>query len=502
MSSSAQIQPPTGGWNTRDALADMPADHAVILDNWFPDNDTVELRKGFSEFATGMSGNIETLMNYAPQTGTDELFAANGSSIFDVSGSGAVGSAVVTGLSNARFQFVNIGTSGGQFLFCVNGADAPRNYNGTTWATTPAITGPTAANLIWCNLHQRRLWVGEANSLTAYYLAADAIGGAASSFSLASVARLGGYIMAMGTWTRDAGDGQDDVAIFITSEGEAIVYSGTDPASASTWALIGVFRIGKPIGRRCIVKAGGDLLIITDDGILPLSLILSVDRSQSERVALSAQIAPSVNEAVRNYGSTFGWELFLYPFGTMLIMNVPQGSGSYHQYVFNTISGAPCRFTGVNAICWALKDDDPYFGGTDGKVYKFDSGSSDNGENIEGDAQQAFNYFKSPGTVKAFKRVEVIFQSDGNPNAAIDLNTDFILKTPSVLSQASPSSSALWDTAKWDEDVWGGADQVYRGWRSVRGSGRSAAIRVRVSTTSGRPKWLATSYNYVRGGQL
>ena len=203
---------PVGGWDTREALADMPAKNAVIMDNWFPGTDKVTLRLGTAEHVTGLGGSVETLLEYTPLTGSGKLFGARGGNIYDVTTAGAVGSAAVTGKSNARWQQVQIGTAGGQFLLCMNGADAPLNFNGSAWATTPAITGPTAASLIWCNLHQRRLWVGEKESLTAWYLPVNSIGGAASSFSMAGVARLGGYIMAMGTWTRDAGDGVDDVA--------------------------------------------------------------------------------------------------------------------------------------------------------------------------------------------------------------------------------------------------------------------------------------------------
>jgi len=493
---------PVGGWDTREALADMPAKNAVIMDNWFPGTDKVTLRLGSAQHVTGLGGSVETLLEYTPLTGTGKLFGARGGSIYDVSTAGAVGAAVVTGKTNARWQQVQIGTAGGQFLLCMNGADAPLNFNGSAWATTPAITGPTASNLIWCNLHQRRLWVGEKESLTAWYLPVNSIGGAASSFSLAGVARLGGYIMAMGTWTRDAGDGVDDVAIFITSEGEAIVYQGTDPASTATWSLTGVFRIGKPIGRRCMIKAGGDLVISTQDGYVNAASILTVDRSEVQRVALSSQINKAVNDSVRSFGDLFGWQPFLYPQGTMMIFNVPQSSSVVYQHVFNTLTGAPCRFTGVNALCWALLNDAAYFGSADGTVYKFDTGNSDNGSAINGDALQAFNSFGVPGAVKRFGLVEPVFESIGNPNAALDLCTDYQVKAPSGVAAPSPSSSALWGVAKWGIGTWGTAVQVYKGWRGVRGIGRTAALRVRVSTTAARPSWIGTNFTFTPGGAL
>jgi hypothetical protein len=498
---SKSLPPPVGGWDTRNALADMPVENAVVLDNWFPSTDKVTARRGFAAYATGMTGAVETLLEYTGVDGVGKLYAANNGNIYSVTDSGAVGAAAVSGLSNDRWQQVQIGTSAGQFLFAVNGEDAPVSFNGSTWAN-PSISasGLTASSLIWCNLHQRRLWFGESASLKAWYLAVDSISGTPNGFSLAAAVKRGGYIVGMGTWTRDAGDGQDDVAVFITSEGEAVVYSGTDPASASTWVLVGRFDIGKPIGRRCMLKAGGDLVIVTQDGFIPMSAALTKDRSQTEIIALSAQINKAVNDAVRDYGSTFGWQPFIYPKGTQFIFNIPQANSTYNQFVFNTITGAPCRFTGINAVCWGIMGNNAYFGGTDGVVYLYDTGQSDGGANIEWDALQAFTYFQTPGRNKSFKRVEPIFQSDGNPNVALDLNTDFQIKTFEGVTAASPTSAALWGISLWGVGVWGSADQIYRGWRGVRGVGRAAAIRVRGASTTARPSWIATNFLYTEGG--
>lgn len=497
---SASLPAPVGGWDTENALADMPVENAIALDNWFPETDRVRLRRGSASFATGMSGAVETIMDYTALSGVSKAFAAAGGNIYDASASGAVGAAAVSGLSNNRWQHVNIGTAGGQFLFAVNGADTPRLYDGSSWSTA-SITGPTAASLIWCNLHQRRVWFGQSASLSAWYLAVNSISGAATEFSLAGIAKLGGYIMAMGTWTRDAGDGSDDVAVFLTSEGEAIVYAGTDPSSASTWSLIGVFRVGRPIGRRCMLKAGGDLLMITQDGLVPMSATLTRDRSQAQLVSLSRQINKAMNDSVRTYGSNFGWQPVLYPKGTMMLVNVPSSPNAV-QYAFNTLTGAPCRFTGMNAQCWGLVGDALYFGTTDGKTMLFDSGTSDNGTAIAGDALQAFSYFRTPGTVKAFKRAEPIFTSDGNPAVALDLNVDFKLTNTTANPVTMTSNAGLWDSATWDNGLWGGADQIYRAWRGVRGSGTAAALRVRISTTTARPSWIATNFTYIPGGQI
>lgn len=492
---------PVEGWDAREALADMPEKRAVILDNWFPTTDRVNIRPGYASHATGLGSAVESLMEYVPRTGTAKLFAAAGSSIFNVTSAGAVGAAEVTGLSNARWQYVNFGTAGGQFLRCVNGVDTPRIYDGSSWATT-AITGPTATNLIWINAHQRRLWTGEKDSLSAWYAPVNTVSGAFTEFPLYGVAKRGGYIMAMATWTRDAGDGLDDVAVFMTSEGEAIVYQGTDPSSAATWALIGVFFIGKPIGRRCFIKAGGDCILLTDDGAVPLSSILAVDKSQAEKVALTQQINRKFNDYVRDYGTQYGWQPFIFPRRTMLILNVPISTTQAYQIAFNTITKAPCRFTGIPAICWSLKGDDSYFGSSNGVVYKFDGGAtSDAGTNIVTDALQAFNYFGSTNT-KTFMLVRPTFESNGSPSIAVEMNTDFKIIPPSSVPTSLANGGGVWDTALWDTDVWGGDEDIYDGWIGVDGIGRSGALRIQTASTTLVSGWIATDINYSPGGQI
>ena len=497
-SRSVQLPPPVGGWDTREALADMPTKNAVILDNMFPSTDKVTLRRGSSDHATGIGSPVESLLEYTASDGDGQLFAVGGGSVYEVTTSGAVGAAVVTGFTNSRFQQEQVTTAGGQFLFACNGQDTPKTYDGSSWANT-TITGPTVANIVWCNLYQTRLWVGEINSLSAWYLATGAIGGSATELKLP--AKLGGYIMAMGTWTRDAGDGADDVAVFFTSEGEVFIYQGSDPG-ASDWAFVGRFRIGKPVGRRCMVRAGADIVLVTQDGFVSAATILTVDRSQVDKAAISAQINKAVNDAVRSYGGLFGWQPFIYPKGTMLIFNIPISSTQAHQYVFNTITGAPCRFTGLNALCWGLLNNNAYFGTSDGSVCLSDSGYSDNGNDIEGDALQAFYEFPPKGSTKAFKRVEPIFESNGDPEAALDLNIDYQIRTPTGVSGSSPSSAARWGISKWGVGVWGTASQIFRGWRVIIGQGRSASLRVRITTTTVRPSWVATNFTYIPGGQL
>jgi len=274
----ATVPAPVGGWDAESPLAAMPRDHAVQLDNWFPRPGYVEVRRGHRYHAWDLGDGTsptETLMVWQGKA-SSKMFGAAGDSIYDVTTRGQAGSAAVGSLSDAYWQWVNFTNSGANYLYIVNGTDAPRHYNGTTWAT-PSITGITPADAIHVNVHKKRLWFTIKDTTQAAYLATDAIAGAATTFELGSNFDRGGYLMAMATWTRDGGAGADDLAVFISSRGQLAIYQGTDPASAVTWSLIGVFEIAAPIGRRCFQRWGNDLLVITVEGVYALSSILAVD---------------------------------------------------------------------------------------------------------------------------------------------------------------------------------------------------------------------------------
>lgn len=499
--SSVSIPAPIGGWNARDVLGDMPPTDAVTLINMFPSTSTVMMRMGYTRHVTGITGQVESLMAYSSPT-AQKMFGAAGNSFYDVTSTGAVGAAVVTGLTNARWQHVNISTSGGNFMYTVNGADKPRLYDGSTWTTidaasTPAITGVTTTNLIHVNLFKNRLWFVEKSTLKVWYLPTNAVGGAANALDFQSIARRGGYLVAMGTWTIDAGYGVDDLAVFLTSEGEVIVYRGTDPSSASTWALVGVWQVGAPIGRRCFVKYAGDLLLICQDGVVPLSGLLQSSRT-NPKVALTDKIQNAVSDAAVSYSGNFGWQLFFYPKGNMLMLNVPVAVGSQEQYTMNTITKAWCQFQAMAANCWEILADEPYFGGN-GYVGRAWNGFSDNSTNINAVAKQAFNYFGSKGLLKRWTLIKPVLLTNGSPSIYASLDIDFRDTTNASVLVNTPTTYAAWDTAVWDTDVWGGGLSVSDSWNGVSGIGFCAAPRLQIASNGIQVEWASTVFVSERG---
>ena len=472
-SSSVSTPAPVKGWNAKDALADMDPDYAVTLDNFFPNLTDCELRAGFSSHSTGNgSGAVETLVEYSGPS-TKKLISCAGGSIYDASATGAA-SSIASGKANNRWQTTMFGTAGGNFLYMVNGADAPIYYNGSTF-TTPSLTGVTATDIVDVIAHQRRLFFAFNDSLIIGYLPVVSITGTVSTFDLGGLCTKGGKIQALASWTRDGGSGPDDIFVAITSEGECILYSGNDPSTAANWRLVGAsFNIGKPIGRRCVETVGTELIVTTQDGAVPLSIFLSIDQLGAAGRALTDNIQNTFIASAWSYGANFGWQSLHYPQGSYALFNVPITAAAAHQYVVNTQTGAWCRFKGQNAACWSLYRGDLYFGAqAGGVVYKADTGTSDNSANIEWKIKPAFNYFGERGVNKLFTLCRPHFISNGAPAVAIDMNVDFSDNDPTSSPTAATLNAALWDVSLWDEANWSEVQNI-ADWLTVYGLGNCA----------------------------
>lgn len=504
VSRQTSIPAPTGGLNAKDPLAEMRENEAVIMDNYFPMPSSVKNRNGSRSHATGITGTVETICVY--NDGVEKsLFAAASGSIYDATNSGPVGVADVTGLTNSRFQYINFGTAGGYTLMLVNGEDKMQLYDQATgWredGDTTEVTGFDTSNAIHINNFKNRVWLIERDSMNAWYLPVSSIGGAAQNIDLSGIFKMGGYLMAMGNWTIDNAAGVDDYAVFITSEGEVALYRGTDPTSASTWALVGTFRMGRPLGRRCMCKAGADVLVITTDGAFPLSKALLTDRSQTN-LAATDKISTLINADTRTYFNNFGWQPIIYPEGNKLIINVPQvESLNSIQYVMNTQHGAWCRFTGWNASCFEVMDNNLFYG-TVGAVIQCDVGTDDLGGNITGYIQQAFNFFGAKGMQKIFKMARPIFQSDSFVFPTVRINVDFDTTQRSSLQNQIVGNGAEWDVAEWDLAEWVLGDVVSKDWQSITGIGISGGLNISTDMNGAETRWISTDIIYEVGGSF
>jgi hypothetical protein len=474
------LPPPVGGWNARDPLPEMEVTDAIILDNLIPGIGDVAVRRGYSAYTTGLGAVIETLMPYSPPSGSNKMFGAVFNYIYDVTASGAVAAPVVTALTSGRWQFTNFATAGGNYLVCANGADAVRNYDGTNW-TTPAITNVTSADLISVTNHTQRLWFVEKNKLDPWYLPVSAIAGAATKLTIGPFCTKGGYLQAIGSWSRDGGSGSNDLLVLITSEGEVIMYSGTDPDTANNFVMLGHYQIARPIGRRCIVKTGADLGVLTAVGLVPLSGVLQVAITAQGRSAITDKIRNAFIQSYATAGSNFGWQAFEFPAAKLAIVNVPVAEATTQvQYVMNADTGAWCRFTNMNGGCWAIFNDKAYFGGNNGTVYRYGDSFSDISSAIFASFQQAYTNFGTAQN-KRFTLAQPLFRGPSSYVPSVEIKLDYDTSPATLPANVFTTSASLWNVSFWNAATWNASSSPSKFWQTLSGIGQYGSIAMHFS---------------------
>ena len=511
VSDATSIPAPVGGLNALDSLAEMQPTQCVNVSNFYPKQYGMQIRRGWRRYATGISGNVETLFNYSAVDGTEKMFGIAEGVLYDVSTAGPVGAPVLTGFANSRWQHRQMTNIFGTFLNMVNGADTPQTFNGTAWADLALVpdTGETLdiKDLIHVTVAHRRFWYVEKDSGNAWYGGIDEVSGALKRFGVGELFSLGGFLMAIGTWSNDSGSGMQEQTIFVSSNGEVVVYAGFDPDTADGFTLAGVYKCGSPVTRRCLTRYGSDLLILCEDGVLPLTSILSQSRVLMA-VALSNIIQQRLSNDVTLYRERFGWEMLLVPRHQFLYVNVPDPVES-RQFVMNTVTNAWTIFNGYAAFVWETFKEEPFFGaaGYVGQAWygNLDDYDEENmtGNKIPAFCLQSFSYFGAPSQQKHWTMVRPVFNAGGPPTVAAYMNVDFEVwdNTPALAGSSVTEDVSLWDVAVWDGAFWSAATQPFKTWFGLNDVGFAGAVFLK-TLTAAETYWITTELVWEVGGLL
>lgn len=492
---------PTAGWDTDTPIAELPLTRSRQFENFIPKGVSADMRKGYSEHVTGLATKVETLMAY--QAGaTATLFAAAGSAIYNVTSAGAVGAAVVSGKTNARWRYVNMTTSGGSFLWICNGADAPLHWNGTAWANPALATttyASTAINVV--AVFKERLLVAFKDSLMMGYFSTQAISGTINDFPLGAVFNYGGSLVDIGSISRDGGAGMDDFAVFLTSEGEAAVYQGTNPASANTWALVGTYYVGEPVGDRPLIDLGDDLGVMTLNGLVSMKSIMA--GSDQVTPPLSAPIGTQWQAAASAGQSFNGWEGIYVPTEEVLILNAPSSATVSGQFIRHRVTGGWGKFSGWNFSTFEFFNGNLYAGGTAGNVYKCFDGYDDNGSDITGALKSSWSTLGTPQR-KAFLEVQTLTTTTTRAAYRLVVRNDFNDSTPSLPSfpVSTLTSGLVWGTGLWGTGIWGGIDATARQWRACSGEGFTSSIVFECRSNQSRLSINGWNLRFTEGSQV
>ena len=530
------VPAPTGGLNARDSLANMPETDALVLVNFWPQPYGCQVRPGYEEWVTGLPGTPGTLATWADVTGTSKLFAWAGTDatdygIYDVSTKMAPGDPplvpVVTGLSNARWETIQTVNDGGANLIAVNAVDAALIYNATGVHTVlydAVPMPPVPVAYTWYGLdsstvaqltsHQGRLWATVKDSAVGWYLGVDQLYGQWAPFDFGALFSAGGSIAFMATWTIDDGNGAEDHLIIMSTRGQVAVYGGSDPSTISTWELVGLYFIGEPVkGRRGYYKVGGDMLLLTQRGLVSMTgLLVSTKVNEASTGLRSEKVQLLISALVSEVNDLVDWELYLNASNNLFLINIPSSVlGGNRQLACNVVTDASpwAFFADVDASTWATFNNEPFFADYQGRIHKFWVGNVDevnlagtSSRAIKSQVQQAYSYMGNPAMQKQVGMYRPNFIVGGNLTYNSKIEYDF-----SVRPVAAPSDiyqvpyGGVWDTSKWDESRWGGGVFADRQWIQAIGIGSAASLRM-TSVSEQEVMWVSTDYSYKVGTVL
>lgn len=488
---SKSFPAPVRGWIANEGLARPKPGGAMLLENWFPTATGIRMRSGSELYATVGDGSAPVASLFSFSEGNNEkLFAATASAIYDittVADSAVSPAAAVSTLTSGDWVACQFTTAGGTFLRLVNGADAPRVFDGTTWGTTPAITGATPEDLNYVWAFKNRLFFVEKNSLSAWYLPVDSIGGAAVELPLGAVFSFGGSLLFGSAWSLDTGSGLSEQCVFVTTEGEVAVYQGSDPSSASTWEKVGVYRIGRPLGKKAWFRAGGDLVIATDIGLIPLSQAIQRDVAALAPASVSYPIETEWNRMVADYSGA-AWHSVVWPTKRMVLVAAPAAANTRHEMpVVNARTGAWSIYTGWRATCLQVFGERCFFGSVSGKVVEAEVGGNDQGATYTATAVPQFDDLKSPASLKIAGLARAVYLAPITINLRLSVQKDYAISLPPAPDVGAVPATNLWGTGVWGASTWATAREMrpWAKWQSVSGAGSALAVAIQI--TSGAP---------------
>jgi hypothetical protein len=383
--------------------------------------------------------------------------------------------------------------------------------NGTTSsASAITITGvdTSVLNFVWT--HGSRLWFVEDGTTKAWYLPVSQIGGAAVSFDLGGVFQKGGKLLFGGAWSSDSGSGMGDRNVFVSDQGEVAVYEGTNPSDAAAFSLVGRYDLGRPVTTQTL-RAGGDLLIATADGLTPMSQVVSKDPAALSSSSVTYPIEPAWQWTTRSNINVQPVQILKWQAEAMGIFGFPH-RGVTETFVVNLTTGAWAKWTGLDVQSLALHGDMALYGDSNGSIYHIEGGGSDNG------APYVCRYAGLPEDFGSAAAHKVVAQARATFRALVPFTPRLSVATnyrkefgpaPDVVLE--DIEAALWDVGIWDQSRWDDnplneeRHTAITHWRSIGRNGYAISPQVQITAGSTRKldaELISIDLLYMVGGSV
>jgi hypothetical protein len=365
--------------------------------------------------------------------------------------------------------------------------------NTVTWDYEATVGGVNPANLVFATIWKNFVLLVEKDSSRMWFgTLTNQLYGTLTSFDFGAKFRHGGNLVGLWSWTGDGGIGIDDYLVAIGSGGDVVIYQGTDPNSANTFAIRGVWFVGGvPAGRRVATDFGGDLLILSNRGVVSISTLTGgADNSDTTQYA-TRKIGNTFARGVATYGSTKGWSLRIHPEDSSLMITVPTSDdGTPVQFAMSLLTRGWAQYRSlpiISAEAWGRK---LYFGTSDGRVCQ-NTGYLDNVDRatttwtaIQCSGITAFRNLGNGGQKQLQMVRPTIISEGGSVPYSVQAKYRYDLNELSQPSANPANASNVWDTAVWDTALWGGAYQTQQAPSGATGMGPDVAIAFRMAVNS------------------
>lgn len=365
------------------------------------------------------------------------------------------------------------------------------------------------ANMVFVSEWKGRMLLVERDTSVFWYLEGGTVSGLATRFDMGRKFQHGGSLVGVYTWSYDGGSGMDSLLVGISTGGDVAIYQGTDPASANTFGIKGSWYVGGvPYGRRIATDSGGEMLILSNLGLVPLSKLVAGASIEDRALYATKDIANLFNYYVSTRRSLRGWGIYVHPSENVLLVSVPTADGQACMQLAMSFATGAWGWWDVPLLSACAWNGNLYYGTTDGKV-GINTGDVDGVTLLDPDAFTPIPYslitaYSDLGTANQ-KRVQMIRPTvlSQTPNAAVRCTAryDFNLMEGDLPSSGSVGAEDVFGTAEWDVATWAGDYSPTQPLKGGMGVGRDVAIAIR-GTAISRTVLVKVDVHFDVGGVL
>jgi hypothetical protein len=245
-----------------------------------------------------------------------------------------------------------------------------------------------------------------------------------------------------------------------------------------------VYRIGRPRGPDAFIRAGGDLVIATDIGFVPLSQAIARDFAALSPAAVSYPIETAWNDAVAQRSVNY-WHCEVWPTKQMVAVALPTETGQRSEiFVANARTGAWGLYTGWHANCMETFGDRMFFGSVDGLVIEAEVTGADIDVPYVSVCVPLFDTLKNPAALKTAIQSRATIRSTRAMNVQLSMQKEYTVTLPASPDDTSTATGSVWGTGIWGTSLWGTALEklTYQNWQSTPAGGYALAPAMQITS--------------------